>query len=60
MDRALGGSPIKRVPDLDGGWRVVADPNHRDGRVSSMAASSVLRQRRYWLSKTRNEPLTAV
>jgi hypothetical protein len=46
----LCGSPLERVPELDGGWRLAEGPH-------GMALNPVLRERAYWLSKRRSEPL---
>ncbi len=54
----VGGTPVERVPELEGGWRIIGDGRHQAvGSLSGMAAAVMPRERRYYLSRSRNLPL---
>ncbi len=58
-DLVIGGVPIEPVPDLDSGWQFIPAPRPAPGEIGAMATSPVvLRHRRYYLSKSRNEELS--
>lgn len=54
---AVGGCPVERISDLQGGWQLIAAPSALSGKPWGMGVGSSIRQRTYWLSKTRNQPL---
>lgn len=54
---AIDGCPIEPVEDRDGMWRVVGAPLRLSGRPGAMGVGPILRERRYYLSKSRNQPL---
>ena len=53
----MGGVPIERVPGELGGWRIAELSGEPHSAVDAMDSVVQPRQRRYWLSRTRNEPL---
>jgi hypothetical protein len=54
---AVGGCPVERISDLQGGWQLIAAPSALSGKSWGMGVGSSIRQRTYWLSKTKNLPL---
>jgi hypothetical protein len=54
---AVGGCPVERISELQGGWRLIAAPSSLSGKPGAMGVGSSIRQRAYWLSRTRNQPL---
>lgn len=53
----LVGSPVERVSDIDGAWQFIGRPDRLSGRPGALGLGTVVRERRYYLSKSRNEPL---
>lgn len=54
---ALVGSPVQRVQDIESAWTLLPAPNRLSGRPGAMGLNPALRERSYWLSKSRNQPL---
>ena len=53
----VGGCPVEPVPGRDGSWRLIDRPDDKTGRVGAMRMALAIRERTYWLSKTRGERL---
>lgn len=53
----LSGTVVEKVPSIDGGWQLIAAPQHLSGAPGAIGVGPVRRHRRYYLSKTRNQQL---
>lgn len=54
---AIDGCPIEPVEDREGMWRIIGAPLPLSGRLGAMGVGPILRERLYYLSKSRNQPL---
>lgn len=53
----IGGTPVTRVDDLSDGWLLIPEPRPLSGEPGAIGTGPVIRQRTYYLSKVRNQPL---
>lgn len=57
---AICGTPVEPVPNLDGAWRVIAEPRRLSGEFGAIGTGTPLRTRSYYLSKSRDELLDEI
>jgi hypothetical protein len=53
----LGGTVVEPVPDMEGAWRLIETPDRLSGKPGAVGVGAVLRDRTYYLSKSRNQQL---